>query len=224
MIERKHIAAIKVAQNDAGLDDGEYRKLLREIGGVSSCKDLHPGDVPDLLKAINARIERQPGWQSKQIRKFKQYCKFAGMSANESRVFLCENVGFFHETSAGLSQGHFDRAMAAIEAELESRIAHGQVKEPAKINISYWRNRKPGRGKVNTRERHLIRELWGKLSGYLPGNKRTDFYLCGLAAKASNRGLSSLDDLSSSDSLKVIEALKYRLEAEKNKLAKEVPF
>jgi len=36
--------------------------------------------------------------------------------------------------------------------------------------------------------------------------------------------LSSLDDLSSSDSLKVIEALKYRLEAEKNKLAKEVPF
>jgi hypothetical protein len=98
------------------------------------------------------------------------------------------------------------------------------VQAPAKISLGYWRSRKPSRGKSNTREKHLIRELWEKLIGYLPENKRSESYLRGLAAKSCNRALSSLDDLSSIDSLKVIEALKNRLRNEETRLANEIPF
>jgi hypothetical protein len=198
--------------------------LLQKIGGVYSCKDLCPEDVSEILKAIREAAPKGNGWKSRQIRKYRQYCKFAGMVNNEGLTFLCEITGIFHEDSPYLKQGHFDKAMAAIEAELEKRITQGQVKAPEKVNIRYWRGRKPSRGKVNTRESHLIRDLWMRLSGYLPEDKRSESYLYSLAAKACHRVLNSLDDLSSLDSLKVIEALKNRLKSEENKLAKEVPF
>jgi hypothetical protein len=114
MLERKHIAAIKAAQKDAGLDDQAYRDLLQKEAGVSSCKDLRPEDVSHILKAIRNQAPNEKGWKPRQIRKYQQYCKFAGMTNKEGRTFLCETTGIFHEGSPHLNQGHFDKAMAEI--------------------------------------------------------------------------------------------------------------
>jgi len=224
MIERKHIAAIKLAQKDACLDDESYRNILMRTAGVSSCKDLQPCDVDEVIQAIKSMAVRKEGWQSKQITKFRQYGKFAGMDLVDLRTFLYDNAGIPNEESTFLKQEHFDKLMAALEAELEFRIAEKRVAMPRGIDISYWRNRRPGLGKINTRERHLINALRQDLAAYLPEGKKDEAYFRGIVEKAVRRRISSIENLSSVEALKVIECLKNKLEAEKKRLGDEVPF
>lgn len=55
------IAAIKIAQKSAGLDDAHYRALLRKVAGVDSCKDLDGDGRLRVYRAL-VRMSRTSGW------------------------------------------------------------------------------------------------------------------------------------------------------------------
>lgn len=224
MITRKHIVAIKAAQRNAGLSDEAYRDLLNREFGVCSCKDLDERDVPGVIAIINKSGARRDGWKPRQISKFRQYAKWCGMNPRQWRQWLFEHVGVTHEESPYLTNPRFDNAMATLEEELEFRTLNGETSLPERINIHYWRDRRPGFGKVNTREKHKILALWEELSRYLEEESRDLTYLRGIAAKATGRKVSMIDNLASTEALKLIEALKSKLEAEKEKIRSEVPF
>lgn len=224
MIPRNEIARIKITQKDAGLDDKTYRDILASSAGVRSCTALESYQVPDVIKAIKATSEQRKGWKGRQLSKFRQYAKFAKMNPKEYRIFLMETIHIPHEESPLLKQDHFDIVMAELEAELEVRITLGDVANPAKININYWRDRKPKTGQSNTRETHKIWEAWNNLTSYLRPEKRNLNYLFGIAQKCCHRHISDIAHISAQEAFFVIEALKAKRSQLKQKLDKEVPF
>ena len=224
MIPRNEIARIKIAQKDAGLDDAAYRNVLISEAGVSSCKNLEAYQVPDVIKAIQEGGERRSGWKGRQLAKFRQYAKFAGMSASQSRMFLMQTINISHEESPILTQANFDVVMAELEAELELRITLGDVQQPAKIKLNYWRDRKPASGESNTREIHKLWGIWYTLLPFLRVEKQNTDYLLGIAGQSCHRKIVDVTHLSAREAFLVIEALKGRLHQEEEKLKRDVPF
>ena len=57
------VAAVKIAQQQAGMDDEEYRALLMRVAGVSSCTKLDDAGRSRVLKAIrcaSAKADDRP--------------------------------------------------------------------------------------------------------------------------------------------------------------------
>lgn len=226
MIPRKDIQRIKIAQKDAGLDDTAYRQVLGREAGVNSCKDLEPYQVPGVLAAIKKHAIQRDGWKARQIDKFRQYAKFAGMSLTEGRIFLSKvlNVAI-QEEDPSLNQQHFDLVMAELETELELRISQGQASPvPEYIKLTYWRNRKPRAGESNTRETHKVWEVWYELQKWLDEDHRNEAYLLGIASQCCRKRITDIGHMSARESWFVIEALKGRLHQEQERMAREVPF
>ena len=68
--------------------------------------------------------------------------------------------------------------------------------------------------------------LWKELQLYLESAERTGAWICGFIRRATQvqlEDLTSLDDLAPGDMHKAIEAIKHRIEYEKEKMA-DVPF
>jgi hypothetical protein len=108
MITKNQIAAIHIAKNQAGLNDQEYRDLLELAAGVRSCKELSPEDVTQVLNALKIKINHRKGWQNRQLKIFRRYCKYCFMSETEVRELLFETFGVFHEETPTLTNADFD--------------------------------------------------------------------------------------------------------------------
>lgn len=220
------IRLIKRLQREVGLCDADYRDLLRREGGEESCKNLDNQGCDAVIKALKAARPHKPGWRDRQIFVWRKYVKACGMSERESRAFLAgvaENI--MSEESPLLVQRHYDDAMAAIESELDFRVAEGTAEWPPKTDPQYWRNRHPSSGGENTREAHKIKELWDELTGYLPIEKQNEAYLLGICSQCCKRRIQDHDtEMREWEALAVIEALKDKLEHAKKKLESEVPF
>jgi len=52
------VAAIKIAQKEAGLDDSEYRKILYRVAGVGSCTLLDAAQSRQVLSEIRKKIRK----------------------------------------------------------------------------------------------------------------------------------------------------------------------
>jgi len=242
MLTNQQKASIHIAKNERGMSDPDYRALLTELTGAVSSTDPRLGDkeYQDIMKAINgvpskakepyidadgsAGCNARPGWKESQLRKFKQYVRLCKMDMGEARQLLYHCVGAMNEESPELKQVDFDDVMAAIETELEARVKAGTSSVPQYIHLQYWRQRHPNQGAVNTRESHLIFNLWNELKEYFSSEKRTMQYLIGFAAHVCglNRG-KAINDLSAREALKVIDALRKRIKQEQ-KRASEIPF
>jgi len=252
MLTNQQKASIHIAKNERGMSDPDYRALLTELtGAVSSTNPrLDDKDYQAIMKAIrgipsapseakgaaprsrrsagcNAR-GRRSAWQDKQLRKFRQYCKYCGMDETEARAIIFKNFGVMHEEAPTLTNTDFDDIMVTLEELLEERIKSDSLFPGARpregLDLQYWRNRHPKRGGVNTRESHLIFGLWNDLKAYLGEEKRTAQYLIGFAANVCrlNRA-KAIQDLSAREALKVIDALRNRI-IQEQKRAAEVPF
>jgi hypothetical protein len=220
MISRKQIASIKMAQKDAGIADEQYRQILFQVAGVTSCKDLDSSQVVDVMNAMNAIREynadetsalpgkKKKGWQPKQIRTWKKYVRYCKMSDLDAAQLLYKATGYSDVESGKLTQIHFDIAMAAIEV----RTTDGGTPLPAGIDPHYWRNKRPKRGKANSREIWEIKQKWTELEQLLSPEHRNDEYLLGICAHACRYAEHKpLEEMTSRDALKAVEALKKRI-------------
>ena len=234
MLTNQQKASIHIAKKERGMSDPDYRALLAELTGAKSSTDPRLGDkeYQAIMKALrgiqdneaDVKPEHRQGWQLPQVKKFRQYVRLCKMDLTEARGLLYRAVGAMNEESPHLKQIDFDDVMATIEAELEVRAQTGQASVPGHINLQYWRRRRPGKGAVNTRESHKIFEVWNELKGYLDADKQNDQYLLGFAAHTCRLSRAkAIKDLSAREALKVIDALKRRLEQERRKMA-DVPF
>jgi hypothetical protein len=220
MLDHQSIARVKMAQRDAGLDDAAYRQLLLDQAGVTSCKDLAPDQVEAVIEAIKAAAGERKGWSMRQVQTFRRYARLAGLDTPKAwRVWLMEQRHITSEQSPYLGQSDFDQAMSDLEQLIEDNLSSSKLKNP-----TYWRDKLPAPGRISSRERHLIDSLWSELVGYLPEEHRAEAYLLGIAAQAARKHLDSLDKLKAMEALKVIEALKYKLNHEQASLAASVPF
>lgn len=52
-ISTAQIRAIKMMQRRLGLDDGDYREMLRSVAGVSSCKDLAGPKIDRVIRHLH---------------------------------------------------------------------------------------------------------------------------------------------------------------------------
>ena len=250
MLTNQQKASIHIAKNERGMSDQDYRALLTELTGAISSTDPALGDkeYQAIMKAINNTADATPapshsegasishrdvpgGWKPSQVQKFRQYVRLCKMDITEARQLLYRAVGAMNEESPQLTQIDFDDVMSTIEAELEVRVQTGRVTVPGNIDLRYWRRRRPGKGAANTRETYLIDELWRELSGYLSVEKQNTQYLLGFIAHTCHFARAkAVKDLSARDALKVIDALRRRLEQERRSVAldvheeDEVPF
>lgn len=223
-----------VSSTDPKLSDQDYQAIMKAIRN----KSLNPGNAPSPGKPGEHGNSNKPdatteegnkkggcntGWKDTQVRKFRQYVRFCRMDITEARGLLYKTVGAMNEESPHLKQVDFDDAMAAIEAILEARVQAGHASPPQNIHLKYWRNRHPKRGGVNTREAHLIFELWKELKSYLSTEKQNMQYLLGFAAHTCRFSRAkTINELSAREALKVIDALKRRLTQERRSVALDV--
>ena len=80
---------------------------------------------------------------------------------------------------------------------------------------------------AETRTARYVWVLWGQLQPYLPASDRNGAWLAGFIRKCAKCKLEDLSDLSAltgKEAHRTIEALKLRLEHEREKVAQEVPF
>ena len=54
-MSNEQIKLVKIAQRELGLDDGEYRLVLRNIGNVESCKSLTQRAFEDVMAFFESR-------------------------------------------------------------------------------------------------------------------------------------------------------------------------
>jgi hypothetical protein len=154
---------------------------------------------------------------SRRQRVFMQvYRRTAELADPEYHAILAETSRTSSSRSPDWTQLAYDRAMAALETRLFTRVHIGEIPNPIGRNRwirdeYYWRRKLPREGEINTRQIHRINELWRLLLPQLPAPERNPVYFAGLVAKATGRNDVGLSRLTASDGWHVIEALKDRL-------------
>ena len=218
MAARNYKAAIHITKKDGGFSEARYRLILHKATGLDSCKGMTEDQQRAALAALKAEADHKPGWQQRQINKLKQYARFCGMNEVEYRRLIQQTTGWMNEESPQLDQDNFDDIMLEIEKELSHRINDNLVQLPKGVDIKYWRNRHPNKGKSNSRQQHLILELWEELCEYLTPEQRTMQYLFGLIAQACRMTQAkALTELTKYQAVTTIEALKLRIEQQQNR-------
>lgn len=217
MLEAKDIRRIKGAQRKVGLEDKEYRALLRERFCVVSCKDLEPGQVGEVVAAIREG-RRRAGWQPGQLAVVRRYQRALGWDAARLRAEVHAVTGAFREDSTSLGQDDFDRVMQALEAALEGHLAATGLGWPRGMEPRYWRRRNAG---CNQRLRHRVEGLWRALCPSLAEDDRTERYLRGVVAQASGSPCRSLGEMQAYQALAGIEALKAMVARGRGEAAQE---
>ena len=227
-LARNNIVQIHIEKQNAGLSDAVYRKLLQEIGGVGSSKDLAPDKVGKLVEAIRkAGKEEREGWSPKQLGTLRRYWRYCGLNETQGNTEVYKVTGLMSCESPGLDQVDYDMAMADLEELLETRINAGMVVCPDGVELDFWRNRNPRNGKANRRELRLIMLLWNELCELIGQDKNNKEYLYGFIAHACRlRTAVPLSELSAVMAHKLTEALKIRVDQEhkKQENAEKVPF
>ena len=145
------------------------------------------------------------------------YKNAAHLSQGEYRSLLKTHTvcGAFSSTDSRLTQHDFDTVMPILEQKVEAyHRAHPDAPLPRKIDkLTYWRQRQPKNGAMNSRQRHKIFALWDQLKPHLSDDQRNIPYLTSIAAKSSAHWVSSIWDCTAWQANLLIEALKDRLRA-----------
>ena len=138
--------------------------------------------------------------------------KEAGLTAEEYKNLLAE---FGASSATELSEDDYRQACATLE---------GMVRD---AKVREYRARDEGR--VKSRQERFFWALWYELKEHLPEGDRTAEYLAGFAGRVLRRyvgleqGRFDFEALDGRERHKLIDALKERVEYEKDRLA-AVPF
>jgi len=227
MLDRKHIASLHIEKGKAGISDERYREILRDVAGVESSKDESLGEVEfrAIVKAIQGETAKLPGWKPGQLAKFRQYAQYCLLDDVAVRYQLYTVTGQMHEESEALDNEDFELAMAHMEEFMEGMIANRHIELPKSVDINYWRSRKPD-GKLTSRQRYELSDVWAKLKQYLPPERQTYAYFSGIAQSVLRlrNAPEDIGELSRRQGVKLIEMLKRRLKQEEDRIQEAVPF
>lgn len=210
MISAASIKAIHAAATSAALPDSQYRAILLDVAGVSTCKLLTPQQVGRVIDAIGQTREKASGLKPAQVDRIRRYQLIAGLSDTDLRLILHEVSGQMHEESPKLTNYHFDRLMIRLEMRVADAVARGDAEWPRGYDPHYWRRRNTA-GHMTTRQDREIERLWAQLKPHLEPEHQTRDYLLGVAGHGCGRVVRSLDDLSAWQAKNVIDALKDRI-------------
>jgi len=227
MLDKRQIQSLHIEKSKAKLTEEAYREILREVANVSSSKDeaLTDLDFRAIVKAIQAEASRRPGWKPGQVAKFKQYAGFCQLSEACARQELFKLTGWMDAEAESLNNDDFEHVMACLEDRLDNLVKSGCINTPKGIDLAYWRNRQPN-GRLTSRQRHEIMSLWVELQPYLLPEKKTYAYLYGIIQSGLRlkQAPSDIGELSRRQGVMIIDALKKRIEQEKNRMKQAVPF
>lgn len=156
------------------------------------------------------------------------YKDAADLSDARYREILSECSGCRSAADRKFGQPGFERAMAALETILFTRVADGLVDDPlgnSKWIRSdfYWRKRLPEKDFINTRQAKKIQVLWDSLQEHLPWDKRNVDYLSRIIRKATGKRDVGYSGLKTQEAAFLINALRDRL-SYAIKQAEKVPF
>ncbi len=169
-----------------------------------------PGTVAG---ASSSQPRRTPtGLPNRQKALLHIYKQCAGLSEGEYRQILRRSAHVGSAADPYFSQPGFERAMAAIEAELASRVESGRVPQPPRRHVprlDYWRSKLPRTGQINIRQSRSIEQLWSVLCQSL-GSAATQEYLMGIIHKATGRRV-GIHQLRATEAGMLIDALKSRI-------------
>lgn len=130
------------------------------------------------------------------------------------RNILRHRAGVDSSADRSMDQSGFENVMASLETILFERVSSGQAKRPRSRYIRaeyYWRRRLPRTGYINSRQHHLIMQLWHRLGEWLPAGSATDEYLAGIILKATGLAIPGAGQLTARQAAHVIDALQDRL-------------
>lgn len=133
------------------------------------------------------------------------------------RRMLRAGSGCRSAADADFNQEGFETTMARLEGLLFDRVKRGLCPDPIEEGNRwirsefYWRHKLPKNGRINSRQQHLIRELWQEILPLLPQENRNTAYFAAIVAKATGRRDIGESALSDGDAFNVIEALRDRL-------------
>jgi len=157
------------------------------------------------------------------------YAQAAGVRGPHYRQLLKATTNKDSSADPAFSHADCDRILASLETILFDRVHRGEISDP-RTNGHKWikdefhfRTRCRGPGLINSRQAHIIDQLWTELQPWLQTEQRVPSYIAGIIRKATGRFDIGLTALSSSDAGHVIDALKDRL-ASAIKSSNEVPF
>jgi hypothetical protein len=144
------------------------------------------------------------------------YAAAADLPAPVYRDILRRAAGVSSAADRSLSQGGFERAMAALETVLFQRVAAGEVDNPVGRcryiqSQTYWRAKLPREGLINSRQAYRIQDLWTRLQEFLPEADRNLGYLAGIIRKATGKPDPGYTCLTCAEADCLINALRDRL-------------
>jgi hypothetical protein len=115
---------LHIARREIGIDEPDWRTILRSIGHVQSSKDLTNSDFEDVMAYLEGRGYRQPG---KPADYWRQTIDARGTAADRRQVFLIEQLipssGY---ELAGLCHRFSDGRTDDV-SHLRPREAHGLI-------------------------------------------------------------------------------------------------
>lgn len=134
------------------------------------------------------------------------------------RRILAGNSGCTSAADRRFTQEGFEKVMAALETTLFARVRAGEIPNPIGQNRwirseTYWRDKLPGYGKVNSRQIRKINELWATLCRFIDPERRTPAYFAGIVEHATGKpdvGFTALSDYQAGN---VIDALNDRIKS-----------
>ncbi len=126
----------------------------------------------------------------KQVIVIQKYRRWAELDELAYRDLLERAAGV--RSSKLLDQGNFDRVMAWLEALLWDRVDAQLIAAPRGLLRTYWRDKLPAAGMINSRLRWKLERWWGLLVDYLPADERNETYLAGIIRKAACKPLEGL--------------------------------
>ena len=126
----------------------------------------------------------------KQIVTIQKYKRWAQLDDPTYRDLLDRAAGV--RSSKLLDQVSFERTMGWLETLLFDRVDAGIVAAPSGVIRTYWRDKLPTEGMINSRLRYTMERWWGLLADYLPQEERNETYLAGIIRKAAGKALADI--------------------------------
>lgn len=149
MLDQKQIRAIKCSQKKAGLNDPEYRNLLFETAGVTSCKYLSDDGYQAVMRALRDRMwpigqtrPTSPKFEPPQTPLEKKVwklwyliCDYLPERERKPRYLF----GFIHrvvndqsiQVLSDMNNKQFHKVIEALNQRLAQEIARANQQEPA---------------------------------------------------------------------------------------------
>ena len=122
MITTDQIRTIKTAQRQLKMDDGQYRILLRNIGGVDSCKNLDQKSFEDVMATFESMGfvgPRKNYWSDIVLRR--------GSFASSRQVHRIQELCCDYESMRGPTDPHYELGGLVFNA------SGGKTRDPSRL-------------------------------------------------------------------------------------------